>query len=98
MELGKIRLDVESNSEKLVSQEAMLETMQLKLADMEDRSRRCNVCITRLPEGHEGSNAVQFLTKSLPKWFPTLGNLKGDIMHAYRVYSDNNKKKADPAP
>lgn len=92
VEMGKIRSNVENNSERLVSQEAVLETMKLKLADMEDRSRRCNVRITGLPEGLKGSNAIQFLTNSLPKWFPTLGNLQGEIMHAHRVYSDNKKK------
>lgn len=92
VEMGKIRLNVENNSERLVSQEAVLETMKLKLADMEDRIRRCNVRITGLPEGLKGSNAVQFLTNSLPKWFSTLGNLQGEIMHAHRVYSDNKKK------
>lgn len=92
VELDKIRSDVESNRGKLTSYEATLETMQLKLADMEDRSRRCNVRVIGLPEGIEGSNAVQYLTKSLPKWFPTLGNLDGEIMRAHRVYSDNRKR------
>ncbi|KAL3040780.1 hypothetical protein OYC64_011723 [Pagothenia borchgrevinki] len=56
----------------LATHEATLDMMQLKLADMEDRSRRCNVRITGLAEGVEGSNAIQFLTHSLPKWFPSL--------------------------
>lgn len=34
VEMGKIRSNVENNSERLVSQEAVLETMKLKLADM----------------------------------------------------------------
>ena len=40
VKLEKIRSDVESNSGRLAIQEAMLETMQLKLADMEDRGNR----------------------------------------------------------
>jgi len=50
--------------------------MELKLADMEDRNRRCNIHVTGLGEGLEGSNATQFLSNSLPKWFPTLGDIQ----------------------
>ncbi|KAI4822762.1 hypothetical protein KUCAC02_008291 [Chaenocephalus aceratus] len=77
----------------LVTHEATLDMMQLKLADMEDRSRRCNVRITGLAEGLEGSNAIPFLTHSLPKWFPSLSNLKGELMRAHRIYSDDRKKQ-----
>ncbi|CAK6979638.1 hypothetical protein KUCAC02_008291 [Scomber scombrus] len=99
--LGAIQADLFSLNESIgsvtveldkIRYEATSETMQLKLADMEDRSRRCNVRAIGLPEGIEGSNAVQYLTKSLPKWFPTLGNLDGEIMRAHRVYSDNRKR------
>lgn len=96
VELDKVQSDVESNRGKLASHETMLETMQLKLADMEDRSRRCNVRDIGMPEGIEGSNAVQFLTKSLPKWFPTLSKLEDEVMRAHRVYSDNNRKRSGP--
>ena len=96
VELDKVRSDVESNRGKLASHETLLETMQLKLADMEDRSRRCNVRVIGLPERVEGSNAVQFIIKSLPKWFPTLSNLEDEVMRAHRVYSDNNRKKSGP--
>lgn len=92
-EMGKIRLDVVKNSGMLATHEDTLDMMQLKLADMEDRSRRCNVRITGLAEGLEGSNAIQFLTHSLPKWFPSLGNLKGELMRAHRIYSDDRKKQ-----
>ncbi|CAK6975956.1 hypothetical protein KUCAC02_008291 [Scomber scombrus] len=91
--MGIIRSDVEGNTRKLVSQDAVLETMQLKLADMEDRSRRCNVRIIGLAEGLEGTNAIQFLTQSLPKWFPSLGNLPVDIMRAHRIYGDNKRRE-----
>lgn len=39
-EMGKIRSDVKGNSKLLATQDATLHQMQLKLADMEDRSRR----------------------------------------------------------
>lgn len=96
LELEKIRSDVESNRVTLVSQENAVESMQRKLADMVDRSRCCNVRVLGLPEGTEGSNAVQFLANSLPKWFPTLGNMDGEIMRAHRIYSDDRKKSNVP--
>lgn len=92
VEVGKIRGKVKDNSAQLSSHESMLDQMQLKLADMEDRSRRCNVRIIGLTEGIEGSNAVQFLTNSLPEWFPSLVDCRGEIMRAHRIYGDNNKK------
>ena len=97
-ESDKLQSDVGSNSGRLATQKATLETMQLKLADMEDRGRCCNIHAIGIPEGIEGSNAVQFLTESLSKWFPTLSRLEGKIMRAHRVYSDNNRKKSSPAP
>lgn len=56
--------------------------MELKLANMEDRWRRCNIHVTGLDEGLEGSNAAQFLSHSLPKWFPTLDGTQIEIMNA----------------
>lgn len=58
LELEKIRSDVEGNRGKLAVQETALE-LQRKLADMEDRSRCCNVRVIGLPEGAEGSNLDQ---------------------------------------
>lgn len=88
VQLEKIRSDVESNRVKLATQEAMVETMQRKVADMADRSWYCKVCVFGLLEGTEGSNAVQFLAKSLLKWFPTLSNMDSEIMPPHCLYSD----------
>lgn len=96
VEVGKLRGKVKDNSAVLSSHESMLEQMQLKLADMEDRSRRCNVRVIGLAEGIEGSNAVQFLTNSLPEWFPSLVDCRGEIMRAHRIYGDNNKIRPGP--
>lgn len=73
-----------------------MEMMQRKLADMEDQSRCCNVCIVRLPEGTKVSNAVHFLTSLLPKWFQSLSIMDGEIMRAHRVYGDDRKKPNAP--
>lgn len=92
-EIGKIRNEISvlqtnvgANTNKLAEHDNDLEAVRVKLADMEDRSRRCNVRINGLPEGTEGSNAIQFLTQNLPKWFPSLSDLQGEIMRAHRIY------------
>ena len=91
-EMGKIRSEVKGNSSMLSQHEDVLEQLQFKLADMEDRNRRCNLRTVGLAEGVEGSNAVQFLTNSLPEWFPTLGDLNGEIMRAHRIYKDDRNR------
>lgn len=63
--------------------------IELKLADMEDRSRRCNIHVIGLKDGLEGSNAIQYLTRSLPEWFPTFAEVYIEIMRAHRFYSDD---------
>lgn len=83
--MGKIRSEVKGNSSLLSHHEDVLKQLQLKLADMEDRNRRCNLRIVGLAEGVEGSNAVQFLTNSLPEWFPSLGDHNGEIMRAHQI-------------
>lgn len=98
--LGTIRSNVDalkttvgSNSSTLNRHGQALQAMELKLADMEDRNRRCNIRITGLEEGREGSNATQFLSHSLPKWFPTLGDIQIKIMRAHRIYNDNARNR-----
>ncbi|KAK1904429.1 LINE-1 type transposase domain containing protein 1 [Dissostichus eleginoides] len=59
-EMGKIRLDVVKNVGMLATHEATLDMMQLKLADMEDRSRRCNVRITGLAKDLKGLTPYNF--------------------------------------
>ena len=98
--LGAIRSDVDalkttvrSNSATLKKHDQALQAMKLKLANMEDRNRRCNIRITGLEEGIEGSNATQFLSRCLPKWFPTLGYIQIEIQRAHRIYNDNARNR-----
>ena len=98
--LGTIRSDLKtlkttvvSNSGTLNSHDQALQAMELKLADMEDRNRSCNIRVIGLAEGLEGSNAAQFLKHSLPKWFPTLGDIQIEIMRAHRIYNDNARNR-----
>lgn len=59
--------------------------IQLKLADLEDRSRRNNICFHGLPEGVEGPNAQQYLMKQLCQWCPSLADPPLEIMRAHRI-------------
>lgn len=52
---------------------AILTNLEEKMADLEDRSRRNNVCIMN-PQ----------ILGSLPVWFPSLAEAKPEIMRAHR--------------
>ncbi len=78
---------VEDNSKSVANHPAKLQALDLKMADMEDKSRRYNIRVLGLKEGSEGSNAVQYLTRSLPKWLPSLQTEQLEIMWAHWIYS-----------
>lgn len=82
-DVNTLKTSVVSNSSTLTRHDQALQAMELKLADMEDRNRRCNIRVTGLEEGLEGSNATQFLSHSLPKLFPTLSDIQIEIMRAH---------------
>jgi len=92
-DLNTLKIPIISNSSTLNRHDQALQTMDLKLANMEDRNRRCNIRVTDLEEGLEGSNATQFLSHSLPKCFPTLCDIQIEIMRAHRIYNDNAPKQ-----
>lgn len=61
--------------------------LTLKIAELEDRSRRNNLRLVGLPQGREGDDPTGFLQKMLPIWIPTLkrkGSIK--IGRAHRIY------------
>jgi len=71
-----------------------LEKMQLKVASLEDQDRRNNVRITGIATGREGGDAIAFLQDMLPKWIPSLGNVKIEIERAHRIRSNRNNGQA----
>ncbi|KAJ1180928.1 hypothetical protein NDU88_006139 [Pleurodeles waltl] len=62
------------HSTQLSDQERRLQAQEVKLADLEDRSRLNNVCILRLPEGTKTNPVEQFLESWLTEILPELGN------------------------
>ncbi|MGH0125876.1 UNVERIFIED_CONTAM: hypothetical protein FKN15_021763 [Acipenser sinensis] len=62
---------------------------------MEDRSSN-NLRLVGLKEGAEGTDAIDFLTKSIPLWLPNLSNRNIEIMRAHRIYNDRSKASDRP--
>ncbi|XP_039659004.1 putative nuclease HARBI1 [Perca fluviatilis] len=61
--------------------------LELKLAELKDRSRINNVRIIGLKEGSEKDDPVGFLQNQLPKWIPSLRNRATiEIDRAHRIY------------
>ncbi|RXM97753.1 hypothetical protein EOD39_14030 [Acipenser ruthenus] len=44
-----------------------------------------------LDEGSEGENAIDFLTKALPRWVPSLLGKSIEIMRAHCIYTDKSR-------
>ncbi|MGH0140630.1 UNVERIFIED_CONTAM: hypothetical protein FKN15_043670 [Acipenser sinensis] len=66
------------------------------MADLEDRNRLNNLRLVGLKEGNEGSNPIDFLSKTLPLRFPTLSGKTIEII-AHRMYSDQSKSRDRPS-
>ncbi|KAK1889329.1 LINE-1 type transposase domain containing protein 1 [Dissostichus eleginoides] len=86
-EISTLKCSVEDNSKEVAVHTTALRALDLKIADMEDRSSWCNIRVIGLKEGTEGSNAMQYLTQSLPKWLPSLPTEQLEIMRAHRLNS-----------
>ncbi|KAJ1110065.1 hypothetical protein NDU88_007420 [Pleurodeles waltl] len=58
---------VEGQAAALPDQEAELQSLQAKVINLEDRSRRDNICLFGIPEHKEGSDIKTFLKNLLPE-------------------------------
>ncbi|KAL1256569.1 hypothetical protein QQF64_012114 [Cirrhinus molitorella] len=69
------------------------QNLTLKIAELEDRSRRNNVRLVGLPQGCKGDDPIGFLQKILPIWIPALKK-KGpiEIDRAHRIYGSNKSR------
>lgn len=73
-----------SSVSKLAAKHVQLEN---KIADMEDRSRRDNLCVHGVPENEETLNVLALLLGVIPRWFPNLASV--EIMRAHRAPKDD---------
>lgn len=86
-ELATLKNNVKKDSSVHSIMREKLLNFELKIADLEDRNRRCNVQVYGLPENTEKGTPVQFLECMIPVWFPALKHLKPEIERAHRIYS-----------
>ncbi len=71
----------------------IVDTLQDKMARLEDKSRQCNICLVCLAEGEEGSDSSGFMQTQLPLCIMSLKNRSIEIDRAHRIYtSDSNRK------
>ncbi|KAJ8258008.1 hypothetical protein GJAV_G00192110 [Gymnothorax javanicus] len=54
-----------------------------KMADLEDRGRRCNVRVYGLPENIEKDAPIQYLERMIPIWFPSV--TQPEVERAHRI-------------
>uniref|UniRef100_H3AZW1 L1 transposable element RRM domain-containing protein n=1 Tax=Latimeria chalumnae TaxID=7897 RepID=H3AZW1_LATCH len=70
--VGNTDDNVDDLQSKVTTVQKDTEKLMNKCDDLENHSRRSNLCLIGLPEGSEGDNSCQFLET----WFPTLLNLQ----------------------
>ncbi|CAM4526591.1 unnamed protein product [Leuciscus chuanchicus] len=69
-----------------------VDSLQEKLARIEDKSRQSNVRLVGLKEGVEGDDPLRFIQNNLPKWIPSLIGKVLEIERAHRIYSGERAK------
>ncbi|MGH0140629.1 UNVERIFIED_CONTAM: hypothetical protein FKN15_043669 [Acipenser sinensis] len=84
-DLTVLHTSVIGNKRAITACEARIDQIAAKMADLEDRNRRNNLRLVGLKEGDEGSNPTDFLSKTLPLWFPTLSGKTIEISVIMRL-------------
>ncbi len=69
-----------------------VDSLQEKLARIEDKSRQSNIRLVGLKEGLEGDDPLGFIQNHLPKWIPSLAGKEMEIERAHRIYSGERSK------
>ncbi|KAL1277460.1 hypothetical protein QQF64_024133 [Cirrhinus molitorella] len=72
----------------------IVDTLQDKMAKLEDKSRQCNIRLVGLAEGEEGSDALGYMQTQLPLWIPSLKNRSFEIDRAHRIYTGDSNRKS----
>ena len=57
-----------SSEAKLASLQKQVHDMREHIDDLDNRGRRCNICIVGIPEGSEGSDSMKFLEIWVPEY------------------------------
>ncbi len=90
---AEVESRLSSSVSKLAAKHVQLED---KIADMEDRSRRDNLRVHRVPENAETLHVLAFLSNAIPQWFPNPGSV--EIMRAHSVGAPKEDTNGLPVP
>uniref|UniRef100_H3BD89 L1 transposable element RRM domain-containing protein n=1 Tax=Latimeria chalumnae TaxID=7897 RepID=H3BD89_LATCH len=88
----------EESKEKMADMEKKLLKAWDCVKDLENRSRRNNVCIMGLPEGIEDGKPIEFLTKNLPILLDLPSEEIIEIELAHRTFASRPKVTQRPCP
>lgn len=80
-----LRAQVKRAEDATTEHSEALKKLQEKLITMEDQGRRSNLRIINLKEGVEHSNALSYLLRIFPTWFPELATNLPEFTRAHRV-------------
>ncbi|KAJ1193817.1 hypothetical protein NDU88_003113 [Pleurodeles waltl] len=72
--------------------------LRSKLTDLEDRSRRNNICFLGFPEGIEGTDILSYLRDTLPKLADTTFDPPLEFQRAHRLGLKRQSGKDRPRP
>ncbi len=84
--VDSVQADTREDRRAVTDLKNKLERLTEKMTDIEDRGRRNNVHLVRLPEGTEGTSAASFVRVNLSKWIPSFRGRDIEIDRAHRVY------------
>ncbi|KAF3835646.1 hypothetical protein F7725_028204 [Dissostichus mawsoni] len=84
-ELDALKNSTKKDSTVLSTVQEKMLGFEQKIADLEDRNRRCNIRVYGLPRTRRVTPR-QFLERMIPTWFPALKQLKPEIERAHRIF------------
>ncbi|KAJ1143834.1 hypothetical protein NDU88_010136 [Pleurodeles waltl] len=89
---------VEDQVAALPDQETELRSLRAKVTDLEDRSRRDNICFFHIPECKEGSDIKTFLQSLLPDLFGIEFSPPPEFQRAHRIGPPHKATSDKPRP
>uniref|UniRef100_H3ATD2 L1 transposable element RRM domain-containing protein n=1 Tax=Latimeria chalumnae TaxID=7897 RepID=H3ATD2_LATCH len=88
----------EEKAAKMADIEKKLQKAWDRVEDLENRSRRNNICLMGLPEGVENGRPIDFLKKNLPVFLDLLEGEDLEIERAHRSLAPKPKTNQRPRP
>ncbi|KAJ1115498.1 hypothetical protein NDU88_003722 [Pleurodeles waltl] len=89
---------VEKHTATLPVQDTEMQFLLAKITDLEDRSRRDNVCFFDIPEHKEGSDVKAFLLNFLPKLIGLAFSPPLEFQRAHRIGPSHKANSGWPRP